>query len=103
MICADFAQFSTLRNFELIFSITKNFAKEINFRQRQNFSVWDLTEYFHQTVKFVLCAGNTQSLHFSCADTAYVGMQSMELTLVLPNPFQAVNFSIYISQLYIAK
>ena len=43
-----------------------------------------------QTVKFVLCAGNTQSLNFSCADAAYVDMQSMESTLVLPNPFQAV-------------
>ena len=33
-----------------------------------------------QIVKFVLCAGSTQSLHFSCADTAYVGMQGMEST-----------------------
>ena len=33
-----------------------------------------------QTVKFVLCAGNTQSLHFSCADTAYMGMLGMEST-----------------------
>ena len=57
----------------------------------------------YQTVKFVLCAGNTQSLHFSCADSAYVGMQSMESTLVLPNPFQAVRLLAYISQLYIAK
>ena len=44
VICADFAQFlrsfSIMRNFAQIFSITKIFAQEINFRQRQNFSVW---------------------------------------------------------------
>ena len=51
-----------------------------------------------QTVKFVLCAGNTQSLHFSCADAAYVGMQSMESTLVLPNPFQAVKLLAFINR-----
>ena len=44
LICADFAQFlcsfSTLRNFAQIFAVTKIFVQEINFRQRQNFSVW---------------------------------------------------------------
>ena len=35
--------FSTLRNFGQIFAITKFFALEINFRQRQNFSVWYFT------------------------------------------------------------
>ena len=44
MICVDFAkfpaQFSTLRNFAQVFAIAKIFAQEINFRQRQNFSVW---------------------------------------------------------------
>ena len=44
VICADFAQFlrsfSTMRNFAQILSITKIFARKINFRQSQNFSVW---------------------------------------------------------------
>ena len=43
VICADFAQFlrsfSTMQNFAQIFSITKIFAPEINFRQAKLFSL----------------------------------------------------------------
>ena len=46
--------------------------------------------------KVCFVAGNTQSLHFSCVDTAYVGMQGMESTLVFPNPFQAVKLLAFI-------
>ena len=47
--------FSTLRNFVQIFAIARIFAQEINFRQRQNFSVWSSEGNSYSLYVLTLC------------------------------------------------